>query len=158
MPREVLVVWAARHQREPWEQLCADYRGRIARYHSIRDFWVKPKGNGSEAVRRLQEGRALLAALPEPCWTIALDPRGKTLRSEELAVEMRRLTDEWPYSVAFVIGSDLGLDEKVTSKARRRLSFGPMILGHELARLVLYEQLYRAIAIDRGIKYHRSAF
>ena len=46
----------------------------------------------------------------------------------------------------------------LVSLPRRRLSFGPMIFGHELARLMLYEQIYRALAIDRGIKYHRPAF
>ena len=59
---------------------------------------------------------------------------------------------------AFLIGSEVGLDDEVTRQARSRLSLGPMILGHELARLVLYEQLYRSIAINRGIKYHRPAF
>lgn len=158
MARQLLVVWAGRHQREPWERLCSDYRGRIARHVPIRDQWVKTRGSGSDRARRRDEGKALLAALPEPCWMIALDPRGKMASSEALAIEVRRLTDEWPHPVAFVIGSDLGLDSVVTARARRRLSFGPMTLGHDLARLVLYEQIYRAISIDRGIKYHRPAF
>ena len=71
---------------------------------------------------------------------------------------MRRLADEWPHPIAFLIGSDLGLDPEIAAAARRRLSFGPMIFGHQLARLMLYEQIYRALAIERGIKYHRPAF
>ena len=151
-------MWVGRRRRAPWEALCGDYRQRISRYAALEDRRIKTRTGGDEGARRRAEGRAMLAALPEPCWTIALDARGKTLSSEGLAAEIRRLRDEWPHPVAFLIGSELGLDPEVTKGARRRLSFGPMILGHELARLVLYEQLYRAISIHQGIKYHRPAF
>ncbi len=157
MARQLLILWAGRHQREPWERLCAGYRSRIERFLEVRDHWIKVRAGAGRA-RRRAEGQAMLAALPEPCWTIALDPRGRMTSSEQLAAEMRRLADEWPHPVAFLIGSELGLDREVAAAARRRLSLGPMILGHELARLVLYEQIYRAISIDRGIKYHRPAF
>ncbi len=158
MARELLILWAGRHRRAPWESLCDEYQSRIERYTALRDQRIKVRAGGSDSVQRRAEGKALLAALPEPCWTIALDVRGKTSSSEALATEIRRLRDEWPHPVAFVIGSEVGLDLEVTRRARRRLSLGPMILGHQLARLVLYEQLYRAISIDRGIKYHRPAF
>ncbi len=158
MARELRIVWAGRHQRKPWETLCEDYRSRIRRYASIRDQWIKVRSKGGDPARRKAEGEAMLAGLPDPSWTIVLDPRGKASSSEQFASELRRLADEWPHPIVFLIGSDLGLDEEVVRQARRRLSFGPMIFGHELARLVLYEQIYRAICIDRGIKYHRSAF
>ncbi|MCP3960010.1 MAG: 23S rRNA (pseudouridine(1915)-N(3))-methyltransferase RlmH [bacterium] len=156
MARELLLLWAGRHRREPWERLYADYRTRVERYVSITERQIKARGEG--AVRRRAEGKSVLAALPDPCWTIALDPRGKTMSSEALASELRRLEEEWPHPVAFVIGSDLGLDPEIVRRARRRLSFGPMTFGHELARLMLYEQIYRTLSIQRGIKYHRPAF
>ncbi len=155
MSRGYLVLWAARHQRRDWEDLCADYRRRIQHNASIRDQMIKVKGSSDDPGRIKAEGAALLAALPDPCWTVALDPRGKTLSSEAFARELARLEEDWPHPVAFVIGSDAGLDEEVSKAARLRLSYGPMIYGHELARLVLYEQLYRALCIRRGIKYHR---
>ena len=155
--RQLLVLWAGRHQREPWEGLCAGYRRRIAGHLEVRDQRIKARGGGDRA-RRRAEGQAMLAALPEPCWTIALDPRGKMLSSEQLAAELRRLAEEWPHPIAFLVGSELGLDREVARSARQRLSLGPMIFGHELARLMLYEQIYRAVAIERGIKYHRPAF
>lgn len=98
----------------------------------------------------------MLDALPDPCWPVALDAGGRTMKSEAFAGELARLRREWPHPVVFLIGSDLGLDPGVVKRARTRLSFGPMVFGHELARLVLYEQLYRALAMDRGIKYHRA--
>ncbi len=158
MARELLILWAGRHQRAPWEALCAEYRARIERYTALKDQRIKVRSGGNDKANRRVEGRALLAALPEPCWTIALDARGDMLSSEKLAAEVRRLEDEWPHPVAFLIGSEAGLDAEVARRARRRLSLGPMIFGHQLARLMLYEQLYRAISINRGIKYHRPAF
>ena len=122
----------------------------------IEDRLLKTRGDGPARMRA--EGQAILHALPNPCWTIALDPRGKAWSSERLSKELTRLRDEWPHPVAFVIGSDLGVDAAVLEQARVRLSFGPMIFGHELARLMLYEQIYRALSIERGIKYHRESF
>lgn len=153
--REILVVWAGRHRRRAWDELCADYRARIAREVPIRDLPVKVAAGGDDPARRREEGRALLAALPEPCWIVALDGGGRSQSSAAFAAELGRRLEEHPHPIAFVVGSDLGLDPEVLAAARQTLSLGPMVLGHELARLVLYEQLYRAVAIARGIKYHR---
>lgn len=158
MSRRILVLWAGRHQRRPWEDLCSDYRGRIEREVPIRDQMIKVRGSSEDPTRRAQEGKALVEALPDPCWSIALDPRAKPWRSERLAEELARLRDEWPHPIAFLVGSDLGLDSEVLGACRQRLSFGPMIFGHELARLILYEQIYRALSMGRGIKYHRRQF
>ena len=155
MSRQLLILWAGRHHRRPWEDLCADYRRRIEREVPIRDQRIKVRGSSDDPGRRKSEGRALLAATPDPCWTIALDPRGKPMSSEQLAGELDRLKREWPHPIAFLIGSDLGLDPEILGSVRRRLSMGPMVFGHELARLVLYEQIYRSISMGRGIQYHR---
>lgn len=159
MSREYLIVWAGRHRRDHFESLCAGYRERIVRALShtiaVRDLPVRSRRGGEDDARRRAEGEAQLAVLPDPCWTIALDSRGKTLSSPQLARELVRLREEWPHPVAFLLGSDLGLDDAVLAGARRVLSFGPMTLSHELARLVLYEQLYRALDIAAGGKYHK---
>ncbi len=117
---------------------------------------MRVAADGPDRVRLETEGQALLAALPEPCWTIALDRRGRALGSKQLADHLARVRDEWPHALAFAIGSDLGLSPAVLSAARERLSLGPMTLPHELARLVVYEQIYRALSILGGIKYHRE--
>ena len=158
MSREVVIFWAGRQKREEWETLCADYRRRIAHEIPIREQWIKVRQKGDDPHRRRAEGEALLAALPDPAWTIALDPRGRSRSSEAFAERLERRRQDWPHPIVFLIGSDLGLDEAVVDAARERLALGPMIFGHELARLVLYEQLYRAISISRGIKYHRPSF
>lgn len=153
--RRVLVLWAGRHQRPEWETLCADYRQRIERAMPVEDRMIKAGGGGNDPGRMDAEGEALLAALPDPCWSIALDPRAKVVSTEELAREMQRLHSEWPHPIAFLLGSDLGLSKAALRGVRRRMSFGKMVFGHELARLVLYEQIYRSTSIGKGIKYHR---
>lgn len=155
MSRGYHVIWAGRHRRSAWDTLYKAYRRRIARFVPIQDRPIKIRSSGADATRRDAEGKALLAALPDPCWTVALDRGGQTLSSRQLATRLERLNREWPHPVAFLLGSDLGLDPVVLERARLRLSFGPMTFGHELARLMLYEQIYRSLAIIRGIKYHR---
>ncbi|HXO20542.1 MAG TPA: 23S rRNA (pseudouridine(1915)-N(3))-methyltransferase RlmH [Thermoanaerobaculia bacterium] len=160
MGRELLIVWAGRHRRSTWEELCADYRRRIARSIAVRDVPVKVRAEGREgggdAKRVRAEGRALLAALPDPCYVVALAAEGRQTDSAGLAAELARLQGEWPHPIAFLVGSDLGLAREVRAGARWVLSLGPLTLSHELARLVLYEQLYRALTIQMGMSYHRE--
>jgi len=155
MGRELVICWAGRHRRDAWEDLCADYRGRIERWMPVREVVVKVKATGEGVERRAAEGEALLAALPDPCWLVALDRRGRSLSTEQLAQRLGRLKREWPHPVAFAIGSDLGLAPEVLDAARLRLSFSALTFPHELARLLLYEQLFRVLSLDAGIKYHR---
>lgn len=156
MGRDLLVVWAGRHQRSAWDQLCTDYRRRIGRLAAVRDVPVKARSDAADPNRRRDEGRAILAALDPSCWTIALDVGGDLVSSEELARRLERLRTGWPHPVAFLIGSDVGLDPAVTAAARERLSLSPLTLSHELARVVLYEQLFRALSIAAGMSYHRA--
>ena len=155
MGRELIVLWAGRHQRDDWERLCARYRDRIERFSPVRERVVKA-GTGADRARLEAEAAQLRQALPEPAWTVALDRRGRQRSSTDLAAWFARVRDEWPHPVVFVLGSDLGLDPGFAAECRERLSLGKMTLPHELARLVLYEQIYRALSINSGIKYHRG--
>lgn len=156
MGRELLVVWAGRHQRSSWEEMAQGYRRRIERFVPIRDVPVRARAAAEDPHRKRAEGAALLAALPDPCYTVALDSRGELLTSEALAERLTRLKREWTQPIAFLIGSDLGLDPAVVSTARFTLSLGPLTFTHELARVVLYEQLYRVLSIEAGMSYHRE--
>ena len=158
MGREYRIVWAGRHDRRAWGEICDRYRRRIERVTPVRETPVKVRGTAGSAgddERRAAEGEAILAALPDPVWLIALDSRGRAMSSRALAAELTRLRRDWPHPVVFALGSDAGLDDAVLQAARRVLSFGPMTLSHELARVVLYEQLYRVTSIQSGTGYHR---
>ena len=156
MGRELVVLWAGRHRRSNWEEICASYRRRIAHLAPVRDVPVRARAGADDPQRLRAEGQALLAALPPSSWTFALDSRGEALTSEQLADRLARLRKEWTHPIAFLIGSDLGLDRGVLDEARAVLSLGPLTLSHELARAVLYEQLFRALSIEAGMSYHRE--
>ena len=156
MGREILIAWAGRRQQDDWQRLCDDYRGRISHWAAVREIPVKVRGSAEGQKRLTEEGRALLGALPDPCWIVTLDRRGKARDSVATARWLGKLIEEWPHSIAFLVGSDLGLSSEVREAARGSFSLGPLTLPHQLARLVLYEQLYRALSITAGIKYHRG--
>ena len=77
------------------------------------------------------------------------------LDSEAFAERLQRLEESWPHAIVFALGSDVGLAREVLERADEKLSLGPMTLPHELARLVLYAQIYRAATIRSGMSYHR---
>jgi len=156
LARELVILWAGRHQRSPWEEICSSYRRRIGHLAAVRDLPVRARTGADDPQRQRAEGQALLSATPQPAWIVALDSRGEAPDSEELAGRLTRLKTEWPHPVAFLIGSDLGLDRAVLDGARAVLSLGRLTLSHELARTVLYEQLFRALSIEAGMSYHRE--
>lgn len=158
MGRELQVIWAGRPRRSEIDELCRGYRRRIGRFTAVRDRPVKVGGGGDDVTRRRREAEALTAALPDPGWVVALDEGGEQMTSTAFAAWLQRRRQSWPHPLVFVVGSDLGLEPALRRRARKVLSLGPMTFPHELARLLLYEQLYRALAIAAGINYHRPRF
>jgi 23S rRNA (pseudouridine1915-N3)-methyltransferase len=156
MSREVMILWAGRHRRSEWEQLYSRYRDRLQPYLDLHERPIKVRAGLEDKQRLIEEGKAILKALPKTAWTVALDRRGVKRSSSQVATWFDRLRTDWPHPIVFVIGSDLGLAPQVLERSREQWSFGPLTLPHELARLVLYEQIYRALSIVVGIKYHRQ--
>ncbi|HEV8240420.1 MAG TPA: 23S rRNA (pseudouridine(1915)-N(3))-methyltransferase RlmH [Thermoanaerobaculia bacterium] len=152
--REIVVLWLGRRQRE-WDAVCEEYRGRVDKYLPAREVVLKPMpGDGAERLRA--EAASIRRALPQPHRLVTLDRRGRPLSSEALSTYLQKSRDEWPHALAFVVGSDLGLDADLVSTAHLSLSLSALTLPHQLARLVLWEQLYRGLSLTAGIKYHRA--
>lgn len=108
----------------------------------------------TEEVLEAEAGK-LLKRIPAGAYVISLDrERGEQLSSEKLARRLDSLGLSGRSHVAFIVGGPLGLSPKVVGKADALVSFGPITLPHALARVVLLEQLYRALKINRGEKYH----
>lgn len=103
-----------------------------------------------------REGELLLAAVPEGAAIIALDERGQSFSSEELAAHVAKFRDEGRPGIAFLIGGADGHSSQVRKKAQLTLSFGRATWPHMLVRAMLAEQLYRAVTILAGHPYHRS--
>ena len=139
----------------PLRDAIADYEQRASRYwpFEVVEVRAEPARSRSAAeVRRLEGGRLLDRAAGT---LVALDERGKGLSSEKFAQWMvgRREKAE---DTTFVIGGAFGLDEVVRERAAMLLSLSPWTLQHEMARLLLAEQLFRAGTIHRGEPYHKS--
>lgn len=113
---------------------------------------VSLRGRSEDEVLR-DEGRRLLAALPAAGRRVVLDAGGRRLDSLEFAGELRRRLEAGP--VTFVIGGSLGVDASVRAAADELMSLSSLTLPHQLARVVLAEQLFRALKIARGETYHR---
>jgi 23S rRNA (pseudouridine1915-N3)-methyltransferase len=136
---------------------CEDYLARLRRYFPVAVVEVPEEDmNRRSAEEALAaEGDRVLKRIPAGAHTVALDrERGKQLSSEELVRKISSLGVSGRSHVAFVLGGPLGLSPEVLERANERLSFGPVTLPHALARVVLLEQLYRAVKIGRGEKYH----
>ncbi|MEW6219964.1 MAG: 23S rRNA (pseudouridine(1915)-N(3))-methyltransferase RlmH [Thermodesulfobacteriota bacterium] len=136
----------------------AEYSRRLARYVPVEIRTVKERrlaGHGAEERRRQEEGRQLLAAVSRPTFLVVLDGRGAAMGSEELARRLGEWTEAGGGRLSFVLGGPSGLADAVLAAAGQVLSLSAMTLPHELARLVLVEQLYRALTIRAGHLYHR---
>jgi 23S rRNA (pseudouridine1915-N3)-methyltransferase len=110
----------------------------------------------SEMVQvKQKEGERILAKISQDTYVIALAINGKMQSSEELADTLDKLATYGKSKIAFVIGGSLGLSEEVVKKSNEQLSFSKMTFPHQLMRLILVEQIYRAYRINRGEPYHK---
>lgn len=108
-----------------------------------------------EAQVRDKEGERLLAHIKPEAHVIALAIDGELWSSEQLASQMDKLATYGSSQMAFVIGGSNGLSPAVLRRAQQKLSFGRMTFPHQLMRLILVEQVYRAVKINRGEPYHK---
>lgn len=102
-----------------------------------------------------KEGEKLLAKVSPDTYVIALAIDGKMKSSEELADSLDKLATYGKSKIAFIIGGSLGLSNEVLQRADEKLSFSKMTFPHQLMRLILLEQIYRAFRINRGEPYHK---
>ena len=145
-----------------YAKAAAEYAKRLSAYCrlNIVELPEEPiaEKNASPAVigKALEkEARAILAAVPKGSGLAALCVEGKQKTSEELAAYLDERAGSGAGDVAFVIGSSHGLADEVKRAAALKFSMGRITMPHQLARLVLTEQIYRACTINAGMKYHK---
>ena len=141
-----------------WKDACAEYVKRLGAYGKVdvREVAdIDPAKAGGVEQSRNKEGEAILAAVPDRSHMILLAIDGKQRSSEDFSAHLDELMLRGNSDLAFVIGGSDGVSAEVRARADETFSFGPITLPHNLARVVLLEQLYRACKISHGEPYHK---
>jgi 23S rRNA (pseudouridine1915-N3)-methyltransferase len=134
----------------------AEYAKRLSRELPLELVEISTRQRARETQRAIaDEGAAMLAAIPKSAHVVALDGRGKTWSSEDLAQQLAQWRMQGQ-DLAFLIGGPDGLAPAALERAQQRWSLGPLTLPHPLVRIVLAEQLYRAVSLLGNHPYHRA--
>ena len=102
----------------------------------------------------IEEGERLLKNVPKNAYTVLLDVYGKTMSSEDLAKTVAKLEVDGISDMAFIVGGAFGVSDELRRSVNYKLSFSPMTFTHQMVRLLLVEQIYRASKINRNEPYH----
>ena len=139
------------------EQGIQEYSGRLRHYTDLNltTLKTKKKKGWTSEQERQEEGRVLLSVVSPAAVKVVLDSSGKQLASEELADRISRWEQEGRKQAAFLIGGPTGHSNEVLAQADFRLSLSRMTFTHDMVRMFLLEQLYRAYTIKAGEKYHK---
>ncbi len=155
-------VLAVGHMKEkPYRAMADEYLKRLSRYGKIRETELNDlpePANSSPALEaqiRQREGEAILRAIRPGDYVIALTIPGKQWDSPSLARHLEDLAARGAGEIVFVIGGSLGLSREVIARADEELSMSAMTFPHQLARVMLLEQLYRCCRITAGERYHK---
>ena len=158
----VTILCVGKMKEKPYRQMADEYLKRLSRYGKYEEIEIpdlpEPSGGASEALEeqvKTREGEAILAKIRPGDRVIAMTIGGKRRSSEELAEHLNGMKVGGVSRFVFVIGGSLGLGRNVLERADEELSMSPMTFPHQLARVMLLEQLYRAEKILAGERYHK---
>ena len=154
------LICMGRLKEKYWRDAAAEYEKRLTRYTKFETIELPdlPEPQNSSPAIEMQikekEGAAILSKLRPDDTVVALCIDGKQMDSVQLSKKLMQLQDSGK-RVVFVIGGSLGLSDAVVARANVKLSFSPMTFPHQLARIMLLEQVYRACKIAAGERYHK---
>jgi 23S rRNA (pseudouridine1915-N3)-methyltransferase len=151
---KLTLIAVGRAKRSPESDLFMHYCGRLRPPLSLVEVEERRPLSGAELMAR--EASLIMAKIPDEAYLIALDERGKALKSREFADVFQARQDTGVKDLVFIIGGADGLDPALRAKADLTLCFGPQTWPHMLVRGMLAEQLYRAQSILAGHPYHRD--
>ena len=155
---KITVVAVGKLKERFWKDAVAEYAKRLGGYCQLKLVEVAdrdPAKAGGEQKAMEAEAADICKAVPQAAHCILLAIDGKQRSSENLAARLDELALSGASELAFVIGGSTGVAPAVRARADETLSFGPITLPHNLARVVLLEQVYRAFKISRGEPYHK---
>ncbi|MBE6806603.1 MAG: 23S rRNA (pseudouridine(1915)-N(3))-methyltransferase RlmH [Ruminococcaceae bacterium] len=159
--RNITLLCVGKLKEAYWRDACAEYEKRLGAFCKFRLVEVAeerlPDNPSSAQIAATieAEGKRLLEQIPKDSAVIPLCIEGKELDSPALAARMQKMAVEGVSHITLIIGGSWGLSEAVKSRAALRLSMSPMTFPHQLARVMVLEQVYRAFQIVSGGKYHK---
>lgn len=151
-------IWIGSIADTEFREASERYASRIRHFFPIEFIEPAPersRGARSDAEIIRNDSARLLAAIPPKGLTVVMDERGDLVDSLKFAKWLERATIDQPHGVSFVMGGDVGLSEDVRKRGDRVLALSPMTLPHQLARVMLLEQVYRACTLMRNVPYHK---
>ena len=157
----VTILAVGRMKEKPYRMMADEYMKRLSRYGKFEEVELPDlpePANTSPAIERQireKEGEAILSRIRPGSYVIALTIPGKQWDSPGLSRHLDELLTRGASDIVFVIGGSLGLSEQVIARAEEEMSMSKMTFPHQLARVMLMEQLYRAMKIRAGERYHK---
>ena len=158
MPLHIKILVIGKTKHSYLQSGIHDYLNRLKHYAHVEVIEIRPKGRSKklsdEEIKR-QESELFSARLDSSDYLIALDRKGKMFDSREMAIALQKHAERNPKPIAFLIGGELGLASSLVDRADEVWSLSKLTFSHDMMRLILLEQLYRASTILAGEKYHR---
>lgn len=157
----IQIICIGKLKEKYWTEAIAEYSKRLSRFCTLEIIELKEAhlpdkaSQAEEEAVKLEEGRSILKTIKDGTFVITLEILGKQLDSPQLAAKLESLSLEGKSNIAFVIGGSLGLSEEVSKRANFKLSFSKMTFPHQMMRVILLEQIYRAFKINRNETYHK---
>ncbi|MGH9442134.1 MAG: 23S rRNA (pseudouridine(1915)-N(3))-methyltransferase RlmH [Thermoanaerobaculia bacterium] len=145
-------IWVGKSEEGEYARGIERYRARLSRWASVEEVVIRPERDRDDAAAR-REGARILDALRGR--VVVLDERGRMKSSEEFAKMLANHRERDPRPLSFVVGGASGVSPEVVSRADEVLSLSRLTFPHQVARLLLVEQVYRALSIQAGLSYHR---
>ncbi|MGN0793808.1 MAG: 23S rRNA (pseudouridine(1915)-N(3))-methyltransferase RlmH [Aristaeellaceae bacterium] len=157
----ITLIAVGKMKEKPYRQMADEYLKRLSRYARMEEIELPDlpePANSSPAIEvqiRDREGEAILSRIKPGDYVIAMTIPGKQWESPGLSRHMDELMNHGQSNLVFLIGGSLGLSDRVLARADEEMSMSKMTFPHQLARVMLLEQLYRAMKIRAGERYHK---
>ena len=148
-------IWVDKTRNEPLRLLVEDYLARLQRFTRCEIQEIRASGLADGRASSAEESRRVIAALRAEATVILLDVEGREWSSPELGAQVEQWQNGGGKEIAFIIGGAYGVSDELKARAARLWSLSRLTLTHEMARVVMLEQLYRAYTIVRGLPYQK---
>ncbi len=158
---KITIIAVGKLKEKYWKQAIAEYEKRLSAYTKVEIIEVPdekaPENMSDKEIEQVKEkeGQRILAKVKPQSTVITLEIQGKMLSSESLAKELDQRMTQGASDFTFIIGGSNGLHQDVMKRSNFALSFSKMTFPHQMMRVVLLEQVYRAFKINRGEAYHK---